>query len=918
MTRYVFLVSSVLAFGEIVGQFAAPLAVHPSDSDLMLRAIDVDDDGDLDMLGLFAGSSFKWFENTDGLGTFAGTLDVIDLPESCSRFDIADLNTDGLPDIVVLEDGDEEVQVLWNLGSGSFAPAASLGGLGMETRAISVAEVTGDGVPDIVVTLTYFDGAGIAWFPGNGVGFDAPVYAPLQIGGMTSTYIAGADMDLVGGTDLVVHGDNMVLALRNINGDATLWDVDTISLGSEYPYERPQLFDVDMDGDLDLAEAGSVSVHWAENPVGEGGVWSNFIDHTLEPFTSAGRGVFGHSGCNGRTTLVFIPANPGLPVRWSAWLDELGDFAYRADLPDVPRGIAPVLADLNGDEKDDLVLSHPTGAAWYASLLNDPTTVITLPAFETLCQQGAPLTLPDAEPAGGQWDGQWVDDNILYRANLPGTGDYPLSHTLYEAAGCPVAALSSIDLVNGPTVIPSLPSVLCSGQAPIQMSSEPANTTWQGLANGNILDPATFAGGMVACVFTDSTGAVCATLNGPINVWTTLPAAIIESGPFCVTDGEHLIQAALQPPLGYHWEGDIVSWNSAGATFDPSQGPGVYTVILVASPTGPGQCANSDTLLITVSGDIPVIMTPTFETYCAVGSPFALTGAEPIGGTWSGPGVTNGLMLDPTSLAAGTYSISYTYQDPAGCASSGIAEIELVDSVAVSWTTDDLIFCPTDAVTMFTAAPEGGSWSPPIGADGSFDPIATAPGPYDLIYTWSGPNGCKLTNAPATLQVWTETDVVIDPVAVLCVNHEPTILQGSHAGIWSGAVNGEGSSILFDPGAIGVGFWPVTLVAAADGQCPGIETILVEVDICSGLTEGTAPEAGLMPNPFSATTTLSLPGGTTAQIEILDATGRLVLSIPGTAATLIPLDLSGQANGTYTVRVTTNGRMSHLRAVKAD
>ena len=63
---------------------------------------------------------------------------------------------------------------------------------------------------------------------------------------------------------------------------------------------------------------------------------------------------------------------------------------------------------------------------------------------------------------------------------------------------------------------------------------------------------------------------------------------------------------------------------------------------------------------------------------------------------------------------------------------------------------------------------------------------------------------------------------------------------------------------------------------------------------------------------------LSLPGGVLAQIEVLDATGRLVLSIPASSATLIPLDLSDQPNGTYTVRVTANGRMSHLRAIKVD
>jgi len=915
-TTFVLTITAFLC-GNVKGQFATGLAVHPSGSDLSLRAVDVDGDTDLDMVGLFAGQSFKWFENTDGLGTFGGTLDIVDLIESCSRFDIADVDTDGLPDIVILEDPDDEVVMIRNLGGGVFSAPIPLGGLGAETGGVRVAEITGDGFPDLVFTLTYLDGVGIAWFVGNGTGFEPPAFAPLQIAGATSLYIAAADMDLVGGNDVVVHGDNMVLALRNVNGDATAWDVDTISIGSEYPYGQPQLIDVDMDGDLDLAEAGSVSVHWAENPVGEGGVWGAFADHTLEPFTSAGRGMFGHNGCGGRTTVVFVPSNPGLPVRWSAWVDELDDFAYRADVPGIPRGTAPLLADLNGDTKDDLVLVYPTGAQWYASELNDATTTLTLPQFETLCLPGAPLQLPEAEPAGGQWSGQWVDQNILYRANLGGTGDYPLAHTYYEPVGCPVAALTSMHLINGPLVLPTLPSVICSGQAPIQMSSEPANTTWQGLDAGNILDPATFVGGIVACIFLDSTGAQCATLNGPINVWTTLPAEISQAGPFCITDGEQLITALAQPPMGVSWSGDIVSWNSAGATFVPSQGAGDFLVILDVSPTDTGQCANSDTLVITVSDDIPVVTTTEFAPHCAIGSSFVLTGAEPGGGTWSGPGVTNGLVLDPTVLTAGIYALSYTFQDPAGCSASGLAYLELVDSIEVTWTTEDLIFCVTDPGTTFNASIVGGSWSAPVNADGSMDPTVLSAGPYDLTYTWSGPNGCKLTSTPTVFEIWNESVVTIGPLATLCTVDPAILISGAPSGSWSGTVTGEGSSVLFDPATIGVGLWPVTLTAALEGECPGTETVLVEVEICSGVGQQAEIAVGLMPNPFSGTTLLTLAGANSAQVEVFDATGRLVASLP-MGGTTLNLDLGTQPNGTYTLRVSAPGRIQHLRAVKVD
>ncbi|MEO8590930.1 MAG: T9SS type A sorting domain-containing protein [Flavobacteriales bacterium] len=893
--------------------------VHPSGADLQLHALDMDADGDLDMAGLFAGHTFKWFENTDGLGTFGSALEIADLLDECSRFDIADLDTDGLPDLVLLSTFDE-VFVVRNFGAGSFSTPTSLGFPGMATGAIRIGELTGDGLPDIILTLTDVDGNGIGWFAGNGTGFEPLALAPLQIGGTVSSYIAVADMDLVGGIDVVVNGDNMVLALRNSNGDATAWEVDTISIWSEYPYNEPQLIDIDHDGDLDLAEAGNVSVHWAENPLGEGGLWGTFTDHTLEPFTSAGHGMFGHNGCGERTTLVYVPSNPGLPVRWSAWVDELDDFAYRNDVPGVPRGTDPLLADLNGDGKDDLVLGHPAGTEWYASELEEASTTLVLPAFQTLCVVGSPLAMPEAEPAGGQWSGQWIDQNILYRSNLGVTGIYPLSHTYYEPQGCPVAAVTSIQLLEGPVITPALPNVLCSGQPPIQMTSEPANVTWFGLDAGNILDPATFANGIVSCVFLDSTGAECASQTEPITVWTSLAAEIETAGPFCITDGEQLITALAQPPFGTSWSGDIVSWNSAGATFDPSIGAGDHLVILDVTAGGPGQCGNSDTLVISVSDAIPVVTTTDLAPHCADGSSFALTGAEPIGGTWSGPGVDNGLMLDPSQLTAGTYALSYTYQDPAGCAASGLAYVELVDSVALSWTVEDLIFCTTDPEVAFDAAPAGGTWSAPLSADGVLAPGTLTTGTYDLSYIWSGPNGCVLTNEPATFEIGAESVVTVDPVGTLCTTGAGVFITGSPSGTWSGTVTGQGGLVVFEPSVVGVGLWPVTLTAAAPGECPGTSTILVEVEICSGLAEQAGTTLGLMPNPFNGQTTLTLSGAGKAQVDVLDATGRLVLSVPGTLAgtTTLPLDLGAQPNGTYTVRVLENGRFQYLRAVKAD
>ncbi|HMC97247.1 MAG TPA: VCBS repeat-containing protein, partial [Flavobacteriales bacterium] len=171
-------------------QFAPALTVHPSGADLSLHATDVDHDGDLDLVGLFAGQHFKWFENTDGQGSFAASQPVVDLFEDCGSFDIADLDMDGLPDLVLLEDLDNEIWLVRNQGDGNFAAPQLLGIVDGDGGAIRIAELTGDGTMDIVVNVAYVDGGGIAWFAGNGTGFEPLASAPMQIAGAASAYLS--------------------------------------------------------------------------------------------------------------------------------------------------------------------------------------------------------------------------------------------------------------------------------------------------------------------------------------------------------------------------------------------------------------------------------------------------------------------------------------------------------------------------------------------------------------------------------------------------------------------------------------------------------------------------------------------------------------------------------------------------------
>ena len=84
---------------------------------------------------------------------------------------LADLNGDGIPDLIVANSGSNNVLVYPGLGNGQFGPAAN-GGHGFFTGtnppASTVADVNGDGIPDLVVANTGSNDVSILLGQGTG------------------------------------------------------------------------------------------------------------------------------------------------------------------------------------------------------------------------------------------------------------------------------------------------------------------------------------------------------------------------------------------------------------------------------------------------------------------------------------------------------------------------------------------------------------------------------------------------------------------------------------------------------------------------------------------------------------------------------------------------------------------------------
>ena len=212
---------------------------------------------DDDMLMFWNNGAGLFFERTSV--SAAGNIEGTSLAT-------ADFNLDGLPDIVATDRGGDDVLVFENLGSRQFASSsfdavASGTGLSTNPTRVEVADLNGDAFPDIVVSLKNANSAtgAIVGFINDGgptVSFSVvPGNAPLAVGVGADSFAFG-DLTLDGISDLAIIDLNggtpdRVLVLAG-EGDGTFCEFAELDLGIAINPERCLIADIDADGDNDL------------------------------------------------------------------------------------------------------------------------------------------------------------------------------------------------------------------------------------------------------------------------------------------------------------------------------------------------------------------------------------------------------------------------------------------------------------------------------------------------------------------------------------------------------------------------------------------------------------------------------------------------------------------------------------------
>lgn len=236
--------------------------------------------------------------------------------------------------------------------------------------------------------------------------------------------------------------------------------------------------------------------------------------------------------------------------------------------------------------------------------------------------------------------------------------------TIKDAAACinTITATITQPTVAPTTTIAASSTTLCSGSTTTLTTSGAVTYTWSNSASTAtaVITPTT--SGTYSVIGTDVTG--CG-ITGSISI-TVNPLPVISfslaQNILCANSSSITLNAS---PSGGTYSGAGVT----GTGFSPAIA-GVGTNTISYSYTNGNNCTANSIVSYTVNA-APVISFALPQNIFCVNWPTVNLSATPVGGTFSGAGVT-GSVFSPAAAGVGTHTISYSYTNTDNCSATSI------------------------------------------------------------------------------------------------------------------------------------------------------------------------------------------------------------------------------------------------------
>ncbi|MCJ8319480.1 MAG: FG-GAP-like repeat-containing protein [Colwellia sp.] len=230
-----------------------------TDSDLTtdIAIADIDKDGDLDVIAGNWGTS-KYYLNNDTADPFNGVTTGIDINPSfirLERIEVIDVNKDGDLDVLFATDDGQTSWYMLNNGTATPFNAVAMQAIGAELSAaegIAVADINNDTFPDVILAI---DGALNQYYLHNTTASPYSGVVPVAIGSTTNNTIGVVltDLNLDGNPDLVFANSGQAHLYYINNTTATPFSgAPPVGFGDELDATDISAVDIDNDGDFDL------------------------------------------------------------------------------------------------------------------------------------------------------------------------------------------------------------------------------------------------------------------------------------------------------------------------------------------------------------------------------------------------------------------------------------------------------------------------------------------------------------------------------------------------------------------------------------------------------------------------------------------------------------------------------------------
>ncbi len=439
------------------------------------------------------------------------------------------------------------------------------------------------------------------------------------------------------------------------------------------------------------------------------------------------------------------------------------------------------------------------------------------------------------------------------------------------ANGCTNTAVSSVTVNASPTVAVNS-GAICAGSSFTMVPTGGLTYTYS--SGSAVVTPSANANYTV----TGSNAAGCTNAAVSSVTVNATPTVVVANGSVC--SGNSFTLSPTGATSYTYSTGPVVtptatsSYTVTGSTSGCSSAPAVATVSVNTTPT-----------VVVASGAI-----------CSGGS-FTLnpTGASTYTYLPAGP------VVSPTANAS--YSVTGT--SAAGCISTSPA----VSSVTVNST-------PTITVAGGTICSGNSFTLSPSGASTytfSSGPVVTPTANASYSVTGTSAAGC-VSSAPAVASVSVNASPAVSAASsasLICAGQTATLTaSGASTYTWNTAAT---TTVIAVSPTVTTSY---TVTGSTNG-CSNTFTISQSVSPCTGINGNTASLSSVLvyPNPNTGVFTVELNNGSVKNIEVMDLTGRIILSSTS-VNDKVDFNINTLANGVYYVRIQSNNTVEVIKIVK--